>query len=278
MVSENKNLKFERIVGVKFLKENELPEDFNTIKNPGVKSFCDAFRLLNTETFKDGIVVTGDSIKICHWSPVGLGLREPETEIQKKIDPVFEELNHGIFIFNVGKTYKDHPLQNFIDNPDTVTLMGSFDTVSQSIEQIGIENFSKDYIKQLEFSAFALFTEDDSLTKKEKRKIKRHLRSARFINSLFASRLISNKPMVKFITRLMTKYPMIKFFDGFLRKFGTALSCCYVSSSIPYASQKGTVSIIDTGSIGWGEMSKKLIFMGLPFGMYKTLETKIDLG
>ncbi len=275
MVSENKELKFERIVGVKFLKKDELPQDFKTIKKPGVLSFCDALRLIDTNEFKDGIIVTADSIKICHWSPVALGLKEPETDIQKKIEPIFEELNNGIFIFNVGNNYKDHPLQNFIDNPDTVTLIGSFDTVSKSIEQIGIDNFSKDYIKQLEFSALSLFTEDGTLTKKEKRKIKRHLRSARFINSLFASRLINNKPMFKFITRLMTKYPMVKFFDGFLRKFGTALSCCYVSSSIPYTSQKATVSIIDTGSIGWGQMSKKLVFMGLPYSMYKTLEPNI---
>lgn len=75
----------------------------------------------------------------------------------------------------------------------------------------------------------------------------------------------------------MTKYRVVKFFDSFLRKFGTALSCCYVSSSIPFATQKTTVSIIDTGSIDWGEMSKKLIFMGLPFSLYKSFEPKISL-
>lgn len=259
------------------MKENEMPENFDIIKKPGVRSFCDALRLINTERFSDGLIVTKDTIKICHWSPVGLGLMEPETDVQKKIVPLFEELYHGIFIFNIGKTSKNHPLQSFIDKPDTVSMIGSFETVSRAFEQIGEENFSREYIKQLEFSALSLFTDDDTLTKKEKRKIKRHLRSTKFINALFASKLISNKPMVKFITKLLTKYPFVKIMDGMLRKTATVLSCCYVSSSIPHSTQKATVCIIDTGSIGWGEMSKKSIFMGLPFDIYSSLESKITM-
>ena len=277
MSSKNQNLQFDRIVGVKFLKEEEMPENFDVVKKIGIRSFCDAFRLINTEKFSDGLIVTKNTIKICHWSPVGLGLMEPETDVQKKIVPLFDELNHGIFIFNIGKTSKNHPLQRFIDNPDTVTLIGSFEIVSQAIEQIGEENFSKEYVKQLEHSALSLFTNFDGLTKKEKRKIKRHLRSTKFINSLFASKLISNKPMVKFITKLLTKYPFVKVMDGVLRKIATALSCCYVSSSIPYSTQKATVTLIDTGSIGWGEMSKKSIFLGLPFNIYSSLKSKVSV-
>ncbi len=157
MSSQKQSIEFERIVGVKFLKEDEMPKDFNTIKNPGVMSFCDAFRLLNNEKFAEGIIVTKDSIKVCHWSPVSLGLKEPETDVQKNIIPLFDELNQGVFIFNIGKTSKIHPLQGAIDNPDTVTLIGSSENIAKSVEKIGLENFTKDYIKQLEYSAVSLY-------------------------------------------------------------------------------------------------------------------------
>ncbi|MCK4796898.1 MAG: DUF169 domain-containing protein [Spirochaetes bacterium] len=275
MSSKKQDIEFERIVGVKFLKEDEMPKDFNTIKNPSVLSYCDAFRLINTEKYTEGIIVTKDSIKICHWSPVGLGLQEPETDVQKKIVPLFDELNHGIFIFNIGKTSKDHPLQNYIDNPDTVTLVGTPENVAKSVEEIGLENFTKDYINQFDLSAVSLYLDEDTQTKKEKRKIKRHLRNIKFTNWLFASKLISNKPMAKFLTKMLTKYTFVKIMDGLLEKSANGMSCCYGASSIPYATQKANVNLMDTGSIGWGELSKENMFLGLSYSMYKTFEPNI---
>jgi len=277
MNKQKQTLEFERIVGVKFLNKDELPKNFKKIKRPSVLSYCDAVHLLENEKYAEGLIVTGDSIKVCHWSPVGLGLKEPETEVQKKIVPLFDELNHGIFIFNIGKTSKNHPLQNFVDNPDTVTLVGTQENVTKSIEEIGIENFTKEYFKQLEYSAISLFSNEVILTKKEKRKMKRHLRSTKFINWLFASKLMNNKPMMKLVTKSLTKYRVVKMMDSFLPKYATGMSCCYASSSIPHATQKANVSLMDTGSIGWGGFSKKSMFLGLPYDLYKKLEPIILL-
>lgn len=275
-MSEDKiSVGFEKIIGIKFLKANELPKDFNTIKNPGVRSYCDAVRLLNTEKYSEGLIVTKDSIKVCHWSPVNLGLKEPETGVEKNIIPLFDELNHAIFIFNIRKNNKNHPLQSAIDNPDAVTLVGTPENIAKSVEVIGLENFTKDYIKQLELSAVSLFSNEDILTKKERRKRKRHLRSLKFINWLFASKLISNKPMIKFITKMMTKYTFIKIMDGFLRKFGTGSCLCYGAAAIPYATQKANITFADSGSIGCGGLSNKDMFLGLPYNLYKTLEPNL---
>lgn len=273
MSKQKQTLEFERIIGVKFLNKDELPKDFRTVKKPGVISFCDAFRLLEKEKYAEGIIVTGDSIKICHWSPVALGLKKPETDVQKNIVPLFDKLNHGVFIFNIGKTSKDHTLQNFIDNPDIVTLVGTRENVTKSIEEIGIKNFTKEYFKQLEYSAVSLFSSEVLLTKKEKRKMKRHLRSIKIINWLFASKLMNNKLMMKTMNRLMKKYRIIKIMDNFLPKYGTGMSCCYASTSIPYATQKANVTLTDSGSIGWGGLSKKSMLLGLPYDIYKKIES-----
>jgi len=37
------------------------------------------------------------------------------------------------------------------------------------------------------------------------------------------------------------------------------------------------VSLMDTGSIGWGGFSKKSMFLGLPYDLYKKLEPIILL-
>ncbi len=275
-MSEQKQiLEFDKIIGVKYLKEDELPLDFKIIKNPGVRSYCDAIPILSKENYKDGVIVTTDSIKVCHWSPVGLGLKEPETSVQKKIEPIFDELFHGIFIFNMGITSKNHPLQEAIENPDTVTLIGTSENMAKSVEVIGLENFTKDYINQPNISAVSEFSNEDNLTKKERRKRKRHLRSLKFINWLFASKLMSNKPMTKLITRMLKNYSFVKIMDGFLRKFGTGMCFCYGASSIPYATQKANVSFSDAGSISWGGISNKDMVMGLPYYLYEKLEQNV---
>ncbi len=277
MSKQKQTLEFERIVGVKFLNKDELPKDFKTVKKPGVKSFCDAFRLLEEEKYTEGLIVTGDSTKICHWSPVALGLKEPETDVQKKIVPLFDKLNHGIFIFNIGKTSKDHPLQNFVEKPDTVTLVGTQENITKSVKEIGIENFAKEYFKQLEYSVVSLFSNEITLTKKEKRKGKRRLRNIKFMNWLFASKLMNNKPVDKFMTRIATKYRVVEILDNSLSKSGNGMSCCYASSSIPYTTQKANVTLMDTGSIGWGGLSYKSMFLGLPYNIYKKIEPSILL-
>ncbi|MHA1244890.1 MAG: DUF169 domain-containing protein [Candidatus Heimdallarchaeota archaeon] len=272
-------IQLERVpTGIKYLNDENMPKDFDTIKNPKVRSFCDAIQLLREEEFNKGIIVTQNTIKVCKWSPVSLGLKEPETGLEKNINPLFDELNHGVFVFNTTITANNHPLQKFVAKPDVVTLVANKENSAKVVEAVGLENFTLDFSDQLEFSAISEYTPETTanLSKKERRKRARRLRNIKSINWLFASKLISNKLMIKIITWMMKGYPVSLIFDVLTRKFYSGMACCYSVSAIPHITQKGNISFVDTGSIGWGELSNKYLLIGLPYSLYKKLESKLE--
>lgn len=260
-------INLERIpVGIKYLKEKDMPKDFNTIKNLDVRSYCDAVRLLHEDDYPNGLIVTLDSIKACKWCPIGLGLKNPETGLEKKIDPLFDELNQGVHIFNTTDKVRD---------PEVVTLVSNHENVEKIIEVLGLESFTREYIDQLSFSILSEFTEVEFPSKRARRKRKRHLRSIRLFQWLFASRLISNKLMTRFVTFMLKRYAFSRIMDPILRKYSTAMSFCYAASAIPLVTQKANVVFIETGGIGWGRVSKDSLIVGLPNSLYKKLEPNV---
>ncbi len=253
-------------VGVKYLKENDMPKDFDEIQNPKTRSYCDALRLLHEYEYPNGLIATLDSINVCKWCPVALGLKHPETGLEKKIEPLFNDLNQGVHIFN---------MTNKITEPDVVTLIANRENTEKIIEAIGIENFTRDYIEELTHSNLSEFTEEEFPSKRAKRKHKRHLRSIRLFNWLFASKLISNRFMTWFLTGRLKRYWFTRLMDPILRKYSTGMSLCYSASGIPYTKQKANVAFVDTGAIAWGNVSKDTMIVGLPNSIFKTLESKV---
>jgi len=253
-------------VGIKYLKEKDLPKDFNTIKNPKVRSYCDAVRLLHEDNYPNGIIVTLDSIKACKWCPVGLGLKNPETGLEKKIEPLIEDLNRGVHIFNTTDNVRE---------PEVVTLVSDRENVENMIKVLGLENFTKEYIDELTNSALSEFTEVEFPSKRARRKRKQHLRSIRVFQWLFASKLISNRLMTRIITFTLKQYVFSRIMDPILRKYSTGLSFCYAASAIPLVTQKANVVFAETGGIGWGRVSKDSMIVGLPNSLYKKLESNI---
>ena len=122
-------------IGIKYLKEDDMQKYVNSLENPAVRSFCDATRKLQDEGHQNGLLVTLNSIKACKWCPVALGLKKPETGLEKKIDPLFDELNDGVYIFN---------LDDKITDPDVVALISDQENAEKIIETIGLENFTKE--------------------------------------------------------------------------------------------------------------------------------------
>ena len=75
---------------------------------------------------------------------------------------------------------------------------------------------------------------------------------------------------------MMKGYLVSLIFDVLTRKFYSGMACCYSVSAIPHITQKGNISFVDTGSIGWGELSNKYLLIGLPYSLYKKLEPKLE--
>jgi len=269
MTEKISEIQLERIpVGIKYLKENEMPENFDTIENPKVRSFCDGLRLLHENNYPNGVIITLDKIKACKWCPVGLGLKTPQNGIEKKIEPLFEELNKGIHIFN---------LTDAVREPDIVSVIAKSENAEQIINTVGLENFTKEYIDELTFSAISQYTDVEFPSKHVERKRKRHLRSIKLFQWLFASKLISNRVMNRFLTFMLKQYPFSRMMDPILRQYSTGMSFCYSTSAIPLTTQKANVVFAETGGIGWGGISKDDMIFGMPYSLYKTFESKATI-
>ncbi len=251
-------------IGINFLNEKEMPEEYSEI-NPKVRSFCDAIRLVHKENYPDGIIVTNDSISACKWCPVSLGLKKPESGLEKKIEPLFKDLNEGVYV-NIQK--------NNPNGSDVVTLVADQENTRKIIDLLDIDSFNQEYLNKLFFSNLSEFTDLSNLTKKELRKRRRNLRSIRLFKWLFASKLIKNKPMTKILTFFFKQYLIARIMDPILRKFSTGTSFCYTTSSMPFITQKANVAFPCTGAIGWGDVSKDSILIGLPNNMFKSLDSK----
>ncbi|MCK5342791.1 MAG: DUF169 domain-containing protein, partial [Candidatus Heimdallarchaeota archaeon] len=152
-------------IGIKFLKEDEMPEDFSIVKNPKDRSYCGLLRLVREEEeYSKGVIVTRESIEICKWSKVILGFKKPEKKFEKGISPILEEPFPGIFLFKIDTPIENHPLARFIENPDIIQIMSSQESITEIINYLGIENFTDEYLDHLETSALAVFTKDLSGT------------------------------------------------------------------------------------------------------------------
>ncbi|NPD90427.1 MAG: hypothetical protein HGN29_17070 [Asgard group archaeon] len=270
MTEKNIEINLERLpIGIKYLKERDMPKDFNTIKNPKALSFCDAARLLHEEDHPNGLVVTLESLKACKWCPVSLGLKKPETGLEKNIDLLFDDLNQGVHIFNTIDK---------VTEPDVVTLVSDRENFEKLIETIGLDNFTREYFDQINFNALSLFTGVEFSSKREKRKRRRKLRSIRFFQWLFASRFaFNNKLMTWILTALLKQYWFSRMMDPILRKYSTGMSYCYTASAIPLVTQKANVVLAESGPITWGKLDRDSLLVGLPNSLFETLESKSTL-
>ena len=97
------------------------------------------------------------------------------------------------------------------------------------------------------------------------------------MNWLFASKLISNKLMIKLITWLLKHYTVSTVMDPVMKKTMVLLACCRNVTVIPYLSQKANVSYLDAGGIGWGEFPHKNMIMGIPGELYNQVVNELEL-
>lgn len=263
-------------VGVKFLREEEMPNNFNVVQNPKVRSYCDVIRLLRKEEYCQGNVLTLDSNTVCKWGPAILGLKKPDNELEKKLSPIMEESFDGVFVFNINTPKEKHPLSSAIENPDTVTIVGTREILADIIERLGIENFTDEYIDRLETSALSAFSDIQDISETVKRKRARKTSSLKFLNWVFSSRVMSNRVSTWIITQPFKSYTFSKMADPVLRKTMAVHSVCMNTSVIPYLTQKGNVSYFDAGGIGWGGNTHKNMIMGLPGQLYQRLEPILE--
>ncbi len=259
-------------IGIKFLQEEEMPVDFSIVKNPQDISYCSLIRLVrDEEEYSKGIIVTKDSIKICKWSRVILGFKKPVKKFEKNIPIILEEPVAGIFLFNINTPKEEHPLAQFIGNPDIIQMIDTQEIMTSIIDFLGIESFTDEYIDQLQTSALAIFAKGKIDGGLDAKKLEKKVKRIRRFNRIWDSKLILNKVVFNSLTWSMKSNTVCNAFAPFLEKNTALYAVCMNTVVIPYLKQKGNVSFIDTGGIAWMETSHKYMVMGLPNDIYKKI-------
>jgi uncharacterized protein (DUF169 family) len=239
-------------IGVKFLHGEEMPNDYSVVKNPAVRSYCDAIRLLRDIKEHKGIIITLDSIKICKRCPTILGLKTDD-KINKKLMVKIGDSIIGVFVFNINTPTMNHPLSYAINNPDVVLIVGTQSCFTDIIDVLGIENFTDKHINMLETSALSLFSKTKNVSNDTKNKRPRNMRNFNFLKRIFPFKLITRNQATIAVSSL-----------------------CLNCSVIPFLSQKGNVSYFCSGGLSWGGYTEKNLVMGLPDVLYKRLEPMLE--
>lgn len=242
-------------VGIKLLtKEQEYPEKI-PIYN-GI-SYCDAVRQAS-EGAK--YIVTKGSIQACQWSPVVLGLKQPENSFEQSIQPKFSSELEGLFLAPLTAYDTDNP-------PDIVIIRTLPVHFRWMIEKLGRENFLHNPYLTMDKSALVHFDEGREgkpnawirIINRWLDRLNRFPRWRRFTLFLFKS---------TFITHI---------FDKFISRTMADMSMCRNSTYLPYETDKANISYFCTGGIAWGRNSSLNMTAGFPFPLFQRLQEEITI-
>ncbi len=249
-------------VGVKFLNEEGLKSCLKSgFKSEKIISFCDGVRKLKEDNIKGGLLITPNSISICKWCQIVLGLKKPKSYFEKTINIKLEFPIYGIFIFNINEPKRSLPDFNKTKNPDTVLIRTTPEKIKSIIEIIGWNNFTDEYFDKLDSSALSLFKDQASLFK---------VTVTKLVNNML-TKLNTNRIWKKLINVMFKSEVLTLIWDIFIKKFMADMSMCRNSTVIPFLKNKGNISFFCTGGIAWGNNSQQNMPMGLPFDLYMKL-------
>lgn len=137
-------MKFEvPLVGVKVL--DSLDGLRGVAEYHGV-SYCDAVR---RATSGEDLVVKPGSIEVCRWSPVVLGLKNPESDFEKSLEPHLESPMAGVYVA---------PLSRFNEGvePDVVIVRGRPAQLKKLAANTGEDALQSTYRGRIGWSALGV--------------------------------------------------------------------------------------------------------------------------
>ncbi|MFA6451677.1 MAG: DUF169 domain-containing protein [bacterium] len=220
-------------------------------------SYCDAVRQAS-EGEGRSLLITHGSIEVCRWSPVVLGLREPDSQFDLKVKYQFPFPTDSVLLAPAALFSPENP-------PDVVLIRATPAELKKAFLSIGPENFAADLAPYLDRSAISVLTSGgDSFDKKK----------IQFVNESLAklNRTRHWRDFTKWIfNREWTTY----IFDALLNRFLANMSICRNSTAIPFVTGKANVSYFCTGGIAWGLNKPEHMTCGLPYNLYKQLEWEV---
>ncbi len=227
-------------VGVRVLYSSDEHADVSIYR--GV-SYCDAVSRAGAgETLR----VLPGSIRVCRWSPVVLGIKEPHGRFERNLAPRLTFPVAGLLLA---------PLDRFPGTPGVVVVRAAPDVLREMIANTAPDRLWDGHAGRLDRSALP------SLTAGSQTIPRRPLIGP--VNRLLAS-LARFGPWQTLTRRIFRSGLVTAGFDALISRTLADMSVCRNSSIIPLLTGRANVSFFCTGGITWGRNAPGHLTSGWP--------------
>jgi hypothetical protein len=233
-------------VGVRVLRP-----DGEAADNPAYRgiSYCDAVRRAGEG---EVLRVLPDSIQVCRWTPVVLGLKQPEDSFEQGLAPRLDFPVVGLLLA---------PLDRFPGEPEVVLVRADMETLQKMIALAGSERLWADHQGRIEWSAVPLLNGEQMAF--------RH-RLVNGVNRGLAILARSGRWRA-FTYRLFRSRLATRGYDALISYALADMSMCRNSTVIPRLADRINVSFFCSGGITWGRNRPDHMTSGWPWHDFQQL-------
>jgi hypothetical protein len=208
------------------------------------------FEAVKCATAGREVLVTRESIEVCKWAPVILGLKPPENRFEKGMRPHMEEPVSGYYIAPMPLFRKDF-------NPDIVIVRGLPEQLKAVTDMVGEESLVGRYSGEVGKTALGVDESGGSMMLSLSRGLLRLLATLRRSNS-----------WDRFTRLAFRSMRVSSVFERIIRNTMGDMSICRNSTVIPYLEDAANVSFFCTGAVAWGANQPSHLMSGLPGEMF----------
>lgn len=223
-------------------------------------AYCDAVRRAggcDASPKGRAVRVLPGSIEVCRWSPIVLGLKEPEDAFERGLAPHLPYRSAGLLL---------GPLDGFPGEPEVVIVRADPEQLQARMAAARPSNLWRDHGDQLDRSALPVLIGAGGGGR-------HNLIGA--VNRLLAA-LAPSDAWQGLTRRLFRSRTLTAGFEALISRALADMSICRNSTAIPLLSGRANVSFFCTGAITWGLNPATHLTSGWPFRIYQATQTPVQ--
>jgi len=212
-------------------------------------SYCDAIRRAGEG---QALRVLPGSIQVCHWTPVVLGLKDPENRFERGLAPRLAFPVAGLLLA---------PLDRFPGEPEVVVVRASPEALREMSQLLGPEHLWADHQGKVVWSAVPFLTGDGPSF---------HYRFVNGVNAALAA--LTRPARLRALTyRLFQDHLVTAAYDVLISHLLVDMSICRNSTIIPRLTGCVNASFFCSGGIAWGGNRPDHMTSGWPWPLWQRL-------
>ena len=217
-------------------------------------SYCQAVRQAGEG---QAVRVLRDSIEVCQWAPVVLGLRAPQGHFEQHLAPRLEVPTPGLLLA---------ALDQFPGEPEVVLVRTTRQVLDSLIRIVGRDQLWQGHGSRLAYSVTPLFSGG---------RFTFHYRVIWHTNTALA--LLARSRRWQAIThRLFRSRLVTASYDAIISRTLADMSICRNSTVIPWQTGQVNISFFCTGGITWGLNRPDHMTSGWPWAVFQRLSGSVQ--